>query len=253
MGVQKLLSLTIADSLSGWRRSGFHISPADAHSDGSSYVRIGTVDLRFRDTVVGDREESDGGKGGFKGAGILEWNFLDESVDSPLELSLDGLDHVVVYANDVRRTVASIEAKLAIKPRRLGPVKGRDGRIFGFFRLSNVIIEVTGPSIPSPEDTALPAAMGGLAFTVPDIHASHRAVELAKDVHPAMQPGRLIFSLDQKKAGVRVPLAWMSEHVKVTYDKVTGEILDKDKDVYAKEKAEMLERERKARGGKHNL
>lgn len=200
--------ITVADPPEAWAAAGFTVD-----EDGT--CRVGGVRLR----LVG-REQ---------GKRILGWS-LRGTPDGALSGSIDGLpttpsdaeggdpadhangathvDHVVVLAPDLARTVAALEA-IGMSSRG-----ERDTDSYGapmrqvFFRAGEVIIEVVGnPDEPGAGD----AGFFGLAITVHDLDAAAALLgEHLGSIKDAVQPGRRIATLHHRDLGMSVATAFMS-------------------------------------------
>lgn len=205
-----IAELLVADPPAAWRDAGFAVDEDDS-------CRIGTVRLRL---VGADR-----------GKGVVGWSLrgLPSDVtdvdgvpttasDAPVSEpavhpnGVTVIDHVVLLAPDLARTVAAL-AGIGLEPRR-----ERDGQLGGaparqvFYRLGEVILEVVG----SPDTVAEgPASLWGLTHTVADIDATSTFLgERTGPVKDAVQPGRRITTLRNRELGMSVRTALISPHVR---------------------------------------
>ena len=118
------------------------------------------------------------------------------------------IDHVVVSTPDLDRTVAALErAGLALRRER----DAGGGVRQAFLWVADVILEV----VSRPDgDQGDPASFWGMVVVVPDLDA---AAAVAGDglggPRDAVQPGRRIATV-RREAGVGLPLALMTPHVK---------------------------------------
>jgi hypothetical protein len=168
---------------------------ADAWQDAGFTVHDGTMrtgHLRI-DIGVGER-------------GISAWDVSDEPPDIEPDAHPNGttlLDHLVIFTDDVTRTVSTY-GELGFDVRR---VREHDnGTSQTFFRAGEVILELVGP-IPDIGGERF----WGLAFTVEDLDAT--AALLAGrigEIKAAVQPKRRIATLRHKMLGLTVPVAFMS-------------------------------------------
>jgi hypothetical protein len=203
--------ITVGDPPEAWAAAGFEVAP-----DGS--CQVGQVRLRF----VG----REGGKR------ILGWNLVGARPDGLLGGSITGLpttlveepagdlavpshgngatyiDHVVVIAPDLARTVACFEAiGLSSRGERETDTYGAPMKQV-FFRAGEVIIEVIGNPGEAGEGDA---GFFGLAFTVADLDAAASLLgEHLGTVKDAVQPGRRIATLRHRDLGMSVATALMS-------------------------------------------
>jgi hypothetical protein len=119
------------------------------------------------------------------------------------------IDHVVVRTPSLDRTVAAFD-DAGLDLRRTRDAGG--GVRQGFLWLGDTIVEL----VEAPgEDSAAPATFWGLVVVVDDIdRAAAIAGEALGDVRDAVQRGRRIATV-RESAGMGLPLALMSPHVKV--------------------------------------
>lgn len=200
-----VLGLDVADPPEAWTRAGFSVEADRCH--------IGGVGIRL---VGRDR-----------GTGLVGWSLGGLAADvadlhgipttpSHAVAAVPGahangvvsIDHIVVSAPDLARTVAALGAVGAQARReRDATLGGRPIRQV-FFRFGEVIIEVVG----SPETvTAGPASLWGITYTVDDIDAA--AVYFGDRTGPvkaAVQPGRRITTLRHHEFGMSVRTALLS-------------------------------------------
>ena len=118
------------------------------------------------------------------------------------------IDHVVVRTPSLDRTVAALD-DAGLELRRTRDAAG--GVRQGFVWVGDTILEL----IEAPgQDASAPATFWGLVVVVDDID---RAAKIAGDavgqVRDAVQPGRRIATV-RESAGVGLPLALMTPHVK---------------------------------------
>ncbi|QSR25315.1 glyoxalase [Nocardioides aromaticivorans] len=205
-----LAELLVADPPEAWRAAGFTVD-----DDGTS--RVGTVRIR----LLGDAA----------GKGVMGWALrglpeeradvdgvpttaTDEPAAEPAghPNGTTHIDHVVLLAPDLTRTVAAL-GDIGLEPRR-----ERDGELGGgpvrqvFYRLGEVILEVVGAPGVTGEG---PATIWGLTHTVADIDAAAALLgEHAAPVKDAVQPGRRITTLRTRELGMSVRTALISPHVK---------------------------------------
>ena len=197
--------LTVADEPAAWAELGFAV-------EGDTCV-LGEVRVRLAGT--------DAGKG------LCAWSLRDLAATE-----LDGLptgrserqpppaapahpngvaaiDHVVVIAPELERTVAAVEAAgIELRRIREEPTPAGAPRQ-AFFRLGAPILEV----VQEPGDVVeragrdRPAFFWGLALTAPDLEATVAGLgDRVSEVRAAVQPGRRIATL-RRSAGLSVPVA----------------------------------------------
>ena len=126
---------------------------------------------------------------------------------------IEAIDHVVVIAPQLDRTVAALEAAgLDLRRIREQPTPAGAPRQ-AFFRLGAEIVEV----VQEPAEVSVrlggperPAFFWGLALRCPDLDATVAALgeERSGAVRDAVQPGRRIATL-RRAAGLALPIALM--------------------------------------------
>lgn len=123
-------------------------------------------------------------------------------------VSVVGVDHVVVLADDVRATCAVIERQSGSPLKR---VKESDRGVQGFHRLGSVILEVVERRLVHPGEKSLNATYWGFVVIVDDLDAAvaHLGPDVVGAAKPAVQTGRRIATV-RSGAGLGVPLALMS-------------------------------------------
>jgi hypothetical protein len=177
-----LAGLEVAGDEDAWQAAGFNVH------DGA--LRTGHLRIEIG---VGDR-------------GIKDWHLTSEPPAVEPDAHPNGttlLDHLVIFTDDVARSVASY-GELGFDVRRTR--EHSNGTSQTFFRAGEVILELVGP-IPDVHGERF----WGLAFTVEDIDAT--AALLAGRtgaVKDAVQPGRRIVTLHHKACGLTMPIAFMS-------------------------------------------
>ena len=201
----RLVELTIGSPPAAWERVGFAL-------------RDGTVDLgatRIRPTGGGSGIEA------WTLAGVedvpldgLVTRVVPGPVDpppAPLDHpnGAERIDHVVVQTPSLDRTVAALDdAGLELRRTRDA---GR-GLRQGFVWVGDTILELV--EMPGADSSA-PARFWGLVVVVADIeHAARIAGDALGRAREAVQPGRMIATV-RESAGIGLPLAFMTPHVKV--------------------------------------
>jgi hypothetical protein len=197
--------LTVADEPAAWAELGFAV-------EGDTCV-LGEVRIRLAGT--------DAGKG------LCAWSLRDLAATELDGLPTDrserqpppaapahpngvaAIDHVVVIAPELERTVAAVEAAgIELRRIREEPTPAGAPRQ-AFFRLGAPILEV----VQEPADVVeragrdRPAFFWGLALTAPDLEATVAELgDRVSEVRAAVQPGRRIATL-RRSAGLSVPVA----------------------------------------------
>lgn len=202
--------LVVADPPDAWAAAGFTV-------DDDATCRVGSV--RFR--LVGDD----------RGRGIVGWSLrgVDPGIGdvdglpttvsdaAPAEPAthpngVTTIDHVVLLAPDLDRTVAALEALgLEVRRERVGELGGAPIRQV-FLWVGDVVLEVIG----SPDEAGEgPASLWGVTFNVADIDATAAYLgERTGAVKDAVQPGRRITTLRHRELGISVRTALISPHVR---------------------------------------
>lgn len=199
-----LVELAVGSAPSAWERIGF------ALRDGGITVGATTI----RPTGDGDGIE------GWTLAGVedvaldgLATHVVDPPPPAPpVPDHPNGalrIDHVVVRTPSLDRTVAALD-DAGLELRRTREAGG--GIRQGFVWVGDTILEL----VEAPDaDPAAPASFWGLVVVVGDLD---RAAVVAGDalgrVRDAVQPGRQIATV-RESAGVGVPLAFMTPHLRV--------------------------------------
>ena len=203
--------ITVGDPPEAWTAAGF-----DVGEDGT--CQVGRVRLRFVGRDAGKR--------------ILGWSLVGAHAGGLIGGTIDGLpttvvddptdggdapthangalhiDHVVVIAPDLGRTVAALESVgLSSRGERETDTYGSPMKQV-FFRAGEVIIEVIGnPEHAGDGD----AGFFGLAITVADLDAAGSLLgEHLGTAKDAVQPGRRIATMRHRDLGMSVATALMS-------------------------------------------
>ena len=186
-------ALDIADEPAAWSAAGFDVEDARC--------RVSRMTLNLT------------GKGARRG--IVGWTLGEEGVGEaagPHPNGAERVDHVVMLAPDLDRTVGELESQgFDLRRTREGPTPGGSTRQ-AFFRAGESILEVVlapeGSSVARDPDG--PARLWGLAFAVDDLGRTARALgDLLGTPRDAVQPGRRIATL-REDAGLGPAIAFMS-------------------------------------------
>ena len=186
-------ALEIADEPAAWTAAGFNVEDGEC--------RVSRVTLRL--AGVGSRR------------GIVDWTLGDApslEAAGPHPNGAVRIDHVVMLAPDLDRTVAELEAQgFDLRRTREGATPGGSTRQ-AFFRAGEPILEVVlapeGSSVA--RDPAGPARLWGLAFGVEDLDRTVSSLgDLLGTPRDAVQPGRRIATL-RGQAGLGPAVAFMS-------------------------------------------
>jgi hypothetical protein len=209
-GRPPLTGLRIADDPHAWTSLGFAVS-----ADG--LLRLGATTIQ----LAGEDDER----------GIVGW-----SVEGLEGTAIDGLpavapapeghppgshpngavalDHVVVVTPSLDRTLGALQAA-GLDLRRVREARAEPPLRQAFFKLGDVVLEITGPAgadpwLPPGEDVSGPARFWGLVAVVPDLDglvaSSGGSIGAPRD---AVQPGRRIATV-RGEAGLSAPLAFMT-------------------------------------------
>jgi catechol 2,3-dioxygenase-like lactoylglutathione lyase family enzyme len=209
MGVT-ISEITVADPPEAWAAAGF-----DVDADGCS--QVGGVRLRFVGRDHGKRIlgwSLCGARAGSLDGGSIT-GLTTSAVEAPAEPATVShtngalyIDHVVILAPDLQKTVAAFEdIGLSSRGERTTDTYGAPMTQV-FFRTGEVILEVIGsPETPGEGD----AGFFGLAFTVADLDATKALLgDQLGDLKDAVQPGRQIATLRHRDLGMSVATALMS-------------------------------------------
>lgn len=209
-----LRSLIIGDEASAWRAAGFDV-------DAKGWTSIGDVDIELIG-ASGDR-------------GILGWRIddlpdelatADATIDGIATSAPDGprpvttrhhenlvshLDHVVMFSDDLQRTISSLE-QAGFEARRVRDIPGTEPlRQQVFFWAGSTIIELVGPAEPSGN---APASLWGLAVTCDDLDLAHDRLDGGLGTpKTAVQKGRRIATLRTRDLDISTAVAFMTPHV----------------------------------------
>ncbi len=202
----QLLRVDIGDDPDAWAEAGFSIVNGE--------TRIGSTTIRMK------------GSDGDRGVLNVAIDGVTVSIDglaisppiprfnpriTPLHANLvAAIDHIVVMSPDVDRTIQALAAAgLELRRTRRFEVEGSTNRQ-AFFWLGDVILEVAGADAAHGPG---PAQWWGLAFTCPDLDASHESLGGRLDnPREAVQPGRRIAGLRTGDVDISVPIVFMSPH-----------------------------------------
>lgn len=205
---RQLLTIALGDAPSAWSTAGFHVV--------DDRVRLGSTTLLLT-----------GGGSGFGGwafegveAAIDGLPAVDPertSDDEPAPTHPNGItsiDHVVVRTGDQERTIrAFTDAGLEVRGGRSTTSYGAPMRQT-FFWAGDVILELVGPDAGEPT-TEEPTSIFGLALVAADLDATAAHLgPLLGTPKPAVQAGRRIAGLRHRDAGIGLPVAVMSPHVR---------------------------------------
>ena len=124
------------------------------------------------------------------------------------------IDHIVVVTGDCDRTVAAFQdAGLSVSGGRSTDSYGFPARQT-FLWAGDVIVELIGPDAGEPT-TDDPVTVFGLALVADDLDATRSVLgALMGEAKPAVQADRMIATLRHKAAGISLPIAVMSPHLR---------------------------------------
>lgn len=201
----QLLTISLGDDPDAWAGAGFHVE------DGA--LGLGATTLRL----------------GGSGAGFEGWAL--DGVDHPIDglpsvdpvraasptdhpNGITSIDHVVVRTGDCDRTIAAFTgAGFEVRGGRSTTSYGAPMRQT-FFWAGDVILELVGPDAGEPT-TDEATSIFGLALVAVDLDATAAHLgPLLGTPKPAVQPGRRIAGLRHRDAGISLPIAVMSPHVR---------------------------------------
>jgi hypothetical protein len=191
--VPSIDALDIADEPAAWSAAGFDVEDARC--------RVSRMTLNLT------------GKGARRG--ISGWTLGEESAGEAAGPHPNGVvrvDHVVMLAPDLDRTVGELESQgFDLRRTREGATPGGSTRQ-AFFRAGEPILEVVlapeGSSVARDPDG--PARLWGLAFAVDDLDRTAETLgALLGTPRDAVQPGRRIATL-RPEAGLGPAIAFMS-------------------------------------------
>ncbi len=205
----ELRTLLIGDEPQRWEAAGFTVV--------DDRTTIGSIDIRFvSETDAGDSK------------GIFGWELTDiedGAIDGiastattaepapPLDHpnGVSRLDHVVLMTSNIERTTAALEAA-GFSARRTRDVPGAEPpRRQVFFWAGETILELVGPVDPSGDR---PASIWGLAVTTDDMDRAVSSIgERISTPKQAVQPGRMIATIDTRTLGITTAIALMTPHV----------------------------------------
>ena len=128
--------------------------------------------------------------------------------DDDFRLSVRGVDHVVVLADDVATTCAVIARDSGAQLRRM---KQGDRGTQGFHRWGSVILEVVERRLVDPDAPRGASSYWGFVLTVDNLDEAiaHLGPDVLGDARHAVQPERRIATV-RRAANLGVPLALMT-------------------------------------------
>jgi hypothetical protein len=200
----QLVELTVGSAAGVWEQLGFDIQDG-AITLGSTLIRpVGSGGGLIGWTVAGLRSAALDG---------LPTTVADTAPEpAPGGAHLNGalaIDHVVARTPALERTVAALE-RAGLELRRVRDAGG--GVRQGFMWVGDTILELVEAPGGAADD---PASFWGLVVVVADLDRAVRIADGAVgEPRDAVQPGRRIATVG-RDAGVGLPLAFMTPHVKV--------------------------------------
>jgi hypothetical protein len=203
--------LVIGDNTDSWVRAGF------------SVTRTGEVNFgNFVLQLIGINNNR----------GVIGWEFsepIGSSIlcDIPVTKALAptipsspqhpngvvSVDHIVLKSENIMSTVEELGI-IGLQPRRRNRDEKRNLE-YVFYKTNSTIIEVISPISVSNNLSAKGHILWGIAFTCPDIFATHRHLStLTKLPWAAVQEGRSITTLNTKELDISIKVAFLSPHIK---------------------------------------
>jgi hypothetical protein len=178
-----LEEVVVADEAATWEGLGFTVL------DG--VVWLGGVALRLAGREAGE--------------GIVDWRLGEGSTAQTEVVHANGavaLDHLVMFTDDLDRTMAELDEAGLGEPRRIREVPGSEVRQ-AFYVLGTALLELAGP-VEGPQ------GFWGLVVVVDDLDAvAVRLGDRLGSPRDAVQPGRRIATL-RPEAGSSTAVAFMS-------------------------------------------
>ena len=204
-----LHDIVVAAEASAWRDAGFRVA------DDLAVAQVGAVSIELAGTAAGKRIVRCALSGidspDFDGLPIGRSDTPAAAEPAPQHPNgVTRIDHLVAFTPDLDRTVAAGQA-LGLDLRRIRdePAPAGSPRQ-AFFRLGDLILEVTQAPPDSPLKPDSSARFYGLAFLVEDIDATAASLgPLCGDPRDAVQPGRRIATV-RKEANLGLPVAFMT-------------------------------------------
>lgn len=211
----RLSDITLGGTCEPWSRLGLR---CDDES-----ISVAGVDIRFDATLRGlarcgfSTSHRDGVAPGHINVDGLAVDVFQTGTNPDVQgasvidgVQILGIDHVVIFTDDLSRTSEAIERNLGVACKRTR--EAGQSVMQAFHKLDNTILEI----VAGPHVTHSGAQWWGFVLTVNDIDLWAHAVgdEVATVPRSAVQPGRRISTV-HSGVGLGVPVAVMSPHVKV--------------------------------------
>lgn len=203
----QLSTIVLGDTPRAWRTAGFDVAD-DRVVLGSTTLRLTGSGTAFEGWAL------DGVDGAIDGLPTAEPDGATPAVAQCHPNGISRIDHVVVRTGDCDRTIEAFAAAgLEVRGGRSTTSYGAPMRQT-FFWAGDVIVELVGPDAGEPT-TDEPTSIFGLALVAEDLDATAAQLgDLLGTPKDAVQHGRRIAGMRTSDAGIALPIAVMSPHVK---------------------------------------
>ena len=209
----QLTTIELGDAPEAWASAGFTVGD-DGVRLGSTTVGLTGRGGAFLGWSFDGLSPSGDGPSDLDGLPLLDTGAVDGTTPPTHPNGIVSIDHVVVRTGNCERTIAAFEqAGFDVRGGRSTTSYGSPMRQT-FFWGGDVILELVGPDAGEPT-TDEPTTIFGLALVATDIDRTAETLgELLGTPKPAVQEGRRIAGLRHRQAGISLPIAVMSPHVR---------------------------------------
>ncbi len=212
----QLAAIELGDPAEAWAAAGFDVVDG-AVGLGSTTVRATGRGGSFLGwTFDGVASTGADGRADLDGLPLVDTTDGGGAAPGTHPNGIVSIDHVVVRTGNCERTIAAFErAGFEVRGGRSTTSYGAPMRQT-FFWAGDVILELVGPDagVPTTDEAT---SIFGLALVAADLdHTAETLGELLGAPKPAVQVGRRIAGLRHRQAGISLPIAVMTPHVRTT-------------------------------------
>ena len=221
----QLTTIELGDAPEAWATAGFTVGDDGVHL-GHTTIRLTGRGGSFLGFSFDGMAPSGDGPSDLDGLPLLDPDAVADGgalavahpngphPNGPHPNGISSIDHVVVRTGNCERTIAAFErAGFEVRGGRSTTSYGSPMRQT-FFWGGDVILELVGPDAGEPT-TDEPTSIFGLALVAADIDRTAETLgDLLGQPKPAVQAGRRIAGLRHRQAGISLPIAVMSPHVR---------------------------------------
>ena len=216
----QLTTIELGDAPEAWATAGFAVVD-DGVRLGSTTIRLTGRGGSFLGWAFDGLSPAGDGPSALDGLPLVDAGVTGDGAaaavthpNDPHPNGIVSIDHVVVRTGNCERTIAAFEhAGFDVRGGRSTTSYGSPMRQT-FFWGGDVILELVGPDVGEPT-TDEPTSIFGLALVATDIDRTAETLgDMLGQPKPAVQAGRRIAGLRHRQAGISLPVAVMSPHVR---------------------------------------